>query len=159
MPGKLIDSERRALRLVDKRLTNISALLQQMTGTVQEIAWVIEDALWDDQGVGNYVLDRGISTHVDEVHALAEQSMELIAAVGSYETAGQPDDLQAALNALHNAGMLPPQEEPPAYADERKWRVQNHSHRRCRRAHRMPPPRSSPSDPTFGIADDHAADT
>ncbi|MHA7666781.1 hypothetical protein [Mycolicibacterium sp. HS_4_1] len=56
---------------------------------------------------------------MDEVHALIEQSMKLIAAVGRYETAGQPNDLQAALNALHNAGMLPPQEEPSAYADER----------------------------------------
>ncbi|MHA7666780.1 hypothetical protein [Mycolicibacterium sp. HS_4_1] len=43
-PGKLIDSERRALRVVDMRLANISGLLQQMTGTVQEIAWVFEDA-------------------------------------------------------------------------------------------------------------------
>lgn len=118
MPGELIEPERRALRVIDQRLADISGLLQQMTGTVQEIAWNVEDALWDDETADTYVLNRGIDTHVDEMHALIEQSMELIGAVGHYETAGQPDEHQAALNALHNAGMLPPQEEPPAYADE-----------------------------------------
>ncbi len=118
MPGQLIEPERRALRVIDKRLADMSGLLQQMTGTVQELAWTIEDVLWDDEAMDNLVLSRGINTHVAEVQALIGQSMELIAAVGQYETTRQPDEHQAALNALHNAGMLPPQEETPAYADD-----------------------------------------
>lgn len=118
MPGELIAPQRRALQTIDKRLADLARLLQQMTGTLQEIAWTIEDALWDDEAVDTYVVRRGIDTHVDEVHALIAQSIELIAAVRDYETAGQPDEHQAALNALHNAGMLPPLEEPPAYADD-----------------------------------------
>lgn len=118
MPGELIEPKRRALRVVDKRLANITGLLQQMTGTVQEIAWIVEDALWDDENVDSSALNHGMIMHADEVHALVKQSMELMAAVVRYENAGQPDEHQAALNALHNAGMLPPQEEPPAYAYE-----------------------------------------
>jgi hypothetical protein len=106
------------LRDIESHLTGMSRMLQQMTGTLQEASWRVEDALWVDEPPEIHAMHREIGAHVEEMHALIEASMALIVAVRHYDAAGKPDEYQAALNALHNAGMLPPQEEPPAYAAE-----------------------------------------
>lgn len=118
MPRVLIERERRVLQDVEKHLAGMSRMLQEMTGTLQEAAWRIEDALWHNERPHMRTLRAGIDCHVDEMHALIGASLNLLAAVSNYEGAGRLDEHQAALNALHNAGMLPPQEEPPAYANE-----------------------------------------
>ncbi|RUP32999.1 MAG: hypothetical protein EKK51_07725 [Mycolicibacterium sp.] len=118
MPGVLIERERRALQDIEKHLAGMCLMLQEMTGTLQEVAWRVEDALWGNEPPHRRALRAEIDGHVDEMHALIEASLNLLAAVSDYEGAGRPDEHQAALNALHNAGMLPPQEEPPAYAGE-----------------------------------------
>lgn len=118
MPGMLIEGERRVLQDIEKRLTGLSRMLQQMTGTAQHAAWHIEDALWDGERLATSVLPRLVDVHVEEVHELLRASVALLRAVGEYEELIKPDEFQAALNALHNAGMLPPQEEPPACTDE-----------------------------------------
>ncbi len=118
MPGILIERERRVLQDIEKHLTGMSRMLQQMTGTAQQAAWHIEDALWDGERLARSVLHRMVDVHVHEVQALLKASVDLLYAVNEYDELIKLDEHQAALNALHNAGMLPPQEEPPAYAGE-----------------------------------------
>lgn len=110
MTERLPESERRQLRDIENRLARIASFLQEMTGTVQSIAWGIEDALWNNESPDKLRLRDDITIHAGDAHELICQTRGLIAAVDKYS---HGDEHQAALNALHNAGLLPPQEEPP----------------------------------------------
>lgn len=107
----LSESERRELRHIEIQLACVAGLLHVMTGTVQDAQWQAEDALLNDQHLDDYLLSETIDILEADLKQIQIQSNQAVTMLRNYRK--QPTEEQAALNALHNAGMLPPQEEPP----------------------------------------------
>lgn len=112
MSERLTEPARHQLGEIQQHLGMIASFLQEMTGSVQAISWDIEDALWDDWPPAKPHLEFDADRYSDKVRQLTEMSDDLLAAVNGY-VRPPISEHQAALNALHNAGMLAPQEEPP----------------------------------------------
>ncbi len=142
MSQGLTDSQRSLLLDIQARLSRMTALLQEMTGTVHMTSWLIEGALWEDDQLHESQVEDALAFHLDQVHMLLRDSLGLLEMSEGYSDADDPElEYQRAFNTLANAGMLPPQQEPPALSAE-PCRGQGCGYRHCVRpcGNTEPPP-------------------
>lgn len=104
----LPEDQRIQLDEVQSQLDGLTALLRDMTACTQYISWRIRDVLRGYASLDGRELHRLIRLHTSDIHDLASRTDELMAAVERFTGDAF---LQSALDALANAGMLPPQEE------------------------------------------------
>lgn len=131
MAQGLTEYQRELLIELQSRLSRTTAFLQEMSSTAHLTSWLIDDALWENYPPERPRVEDELEFHLHQVHMLLRDSLGLLEMFERYSDADDPQrEYQHAFNALANAGMLPPQQEPPAHAAE-PCADQEYGHRNC----------------------------